>query len=120
MTEVPKYIQELQDSLKKALINAKQQQGQQMMSPGVYAGLREQLPDFTPEWWAEVEPWCCPTCYHGIPNNERQGEYPGALSRRGNYYVCSDCGTREAMEDMGWAAFIKEYGEPVMDDSDGV
>lgn len=95
----PKFMTEIQTALKTALKNARQEQGMQFFPPSVYAGLREQLPDFTPEWWADLEPWCCPACWQGIPSTERQGEYPGALSRRGDYYVCSDCGTREALED---------------------
>jgi hypothetical protein len=43
----------------------------------------------------------CPRCHHGIPNDEFRGEYPGALSRRDNKtYICSECGTKEALEDM--------------------
>lgn len=42
----------------------------------------------------------CPTCLGFIPNNERIGEYSGALSRRDNKTeICSDCGAREAIED---------------------
>ncbi len=42
----------------------------------------------------------CPRCGGGIPNNAQRGQYPGALSRymgHGPIYVCSDCGTDEAM-----------------------
>jgi DNA-directed RNA polymerase subunit RPC12/RpoP len=43
----------------------------------------------------------CPRCGGGIPNNERRGEYPGALSRTDNdTYVCSQCGQDEAIETM--------------------
>jgi hypothetical protein len=48
----------------------------------------------------------CPRCGGFIPNNETPGAYPGALSRttRGEndvpVYVCSACGTAEAMEDF--------------------
>jgi hypothetical protein len=41
----------------------------------------------------------CPTCDGYIPNNEKPGAYPGALSRIDNETeVCSACGTREALE----------------------
>lgn len=40
----------------------------------------------------------CPRCGGGVPNDTRRGEYPGALSRLDNRtYLCSDCGTAEAM-----------------------
>jgi DNA-directed RNA polymerase subunit RPC12/RpoP len=40
----------------------------------------------------------CPRCGHYIPNDLHPGAYPGALSRYDNAtYVCSDCGTEEAM-----------------------
>lgn len=44
----------------------------------------------------------CPRCGGYIPNDENPGAYPGALSRctRGDedpIYVCSACGTDEAM-----------------------
>lgn len=42
----------------------------------------------------------CPDCGNFVPNNATPGEYPGALSRRGDYEVCSECGVREAMEDF--------------------
>jgi hypothetical protein len=43
----------------------------------------------------------CPRCGGGIPNNEQRGAYPGALSRTDNdTYVCSGCGTDEAIETM--------------------
>ena len=43
----------------------------------------------------------CPRCGHGIPNDAQEGEYPGALSRRDNKtYICSECGTLEALEDF--------------------
>jgi hypothetical protein len=42
----------------------------------------------------------CPRCHGNIPNNDRPGEDPGALSRRDNKTeICSACGTAEAMED---------------------
>jgi hypothetical protein len=42
----------------------------------------------------------CPTCLGFIPNNDRIGEYSGALSRRDNKTeICSACGGREAIED---------------------
>jgi len=42
----------------------------------------------------------CPDCGGYIPNNETPGAYSGALSRRDNKTeICSDCGTREALED---------------------
>jgi DNA-directed RNA polymerase subunit RPC12/RpoP len=40
----------------------------------------------------------CPRCGGGIPNSDQVGLYPGALSRIGhNNYVCSSCGTKEAL-----------------------
>lgn len=42
----------------------------------------------------------CPRCSGYIPNNDRPGAYPGALSRLDNKTeICSDCGTEEALED---------------------
>lgn len=42
----------------------------------------------------------CPECSGFIPNNKTPGAYPGAISRRDNKTeICSECGTREAMED---------------------
>lgn len=95
-----KAIKAVQKAIKESIQQTRKSNGYQFLPVQVYATLREILPDFTPEFWAEAEPWCCPACWHGIPNNERQGEYPGALSRRGDYYVCSDCGNREALEDF--------------------
>lgn len=43
----------------------------------------------------------CPRCGGYIPNNLSPGAYPGAMSRLDNRTeICSDCGTREAMEDF--------------------
>lgn len=43
----------------------------------------------------------CPRCKGGIPNDERRGEYMGALSRIDNEtMICSDCGNFEAMIDF--------------------
>jgi hypothetical protein len=48
----------------------------------------------------------CPLCDHLVPNDEKPGEYPGAISRRDNRTeICSDCGVVEAMEDF--AKFIE-------------
>lgn len=42
----------------------------------------------------------CPRCNGGIPNNERIGEYCGALSRLDNATeICSECGEDEAMQE---------------------
>lgn len=52
----------------------------------------------------------CPRCGEGIPNNAQRGEYPGALSRWTRsatdepIYVCSDCGTDEAL--IQWMASL--------------
>lgn len=47
------------------------------------------------------EQFKCPTCSGYIPNNENIGAYAGAISRRDNKTeICSDCGTREALEDF--------------------
>lgn len=44
----------------------------------------------------------CPRCGGGVPNDERRGQYPGALSRTDNLTeVCSQCGQMEAFEQMG-------------------
>ena len=43
----------------------------------------------------------CPLCYRGIPNDEKRGEYIGALSRYDNEtYVCSQCGNLEGMTEL--------------------
>ena len=42
----------------------------------------------------------CPDCDGWIPSNDAPGIYPGALSRRRDVYICSACGTREALDDM--------------------
>lgn len=40
----------------------------------------------------------CPRCSGPVPNAQHHGEYPGALSRFDNEtYVCSSCGSEEAM-----------------------
>jgi len=46
-------------------------------------------------------PNICPRCqYNWIPNNDRPGEYPGALSRADNATeICSACGNHEAVQD---------------------
>ena len=50
----------------------------------------------------DPEPHTCPRCLGGVPNEEMRGQYPGALSRTDNLTeVCSNCGTMEAMEQMG-------------------
>ena len=47
-------------------------------------------------------PHTCPRCLGGVPNEEMRGRYPGALSRTDNLTeVCSNCGTMEAIEQMG-------------------
>lgn len=45
-------------------------------------------------------PHICPRCQDNwIPNNDRPGEYPGAVSRADERTeICSDCGTYEAVE----------------------
>lgn len=43
----------------------------------------------------------CPRCQGYIPNNDRPGAYPGALSRLDNKTeICSDCGVEEALEEF--------------------
>lgn len=43
----------------------------------------------------------CPRCQGYIPNNDRPGAYPGALSRLDNKTeICSDCGMEEALEEF--------------------
>lgn len=40
----------------------------------------------------------CPRCQGPVPRADMQGKYPGALSRVDNAtYICSACGTDEAM-----------------------
>ena len=40
----------------------------------------------------------CPRCAGPVPNEMHKGQYPGALSRLDNEtYVCSSCGSDEAM-----------------------
>lgn len=40
----------------------------------------------------------CPRCGGPVPNADRPGAYPGALSRLDNAtYICSACGTEEAL-----------------------
>ena len=42
----------------------------------------------------------CPSCGGCIPNEERVGEYSGAISRREPHVeICSMCGVVEALED---------------------
>ena len=42
--------------------------------------------------------YICPRCGGDIPNSERKGQYPGAISRVDNKTeVCSGCGMKEAM-----------------------
>lgn len=54
----------------------------------------------------------CPNCGGYIPNNETPGAYMGALSRRDNETeICSDCGTREAMEDYILSMKQSGYGQ---------
>ena len=69
----------------------------------------EEIAFYTLSWLFENKPEMdiseamkhkCPTCLGFIPNNERIGEYCGAISRRDNKTeICSDCGSREAIED---------------------
>lgn len=41
----------------------------------------------------------CPRCNQGIPSDENEGQYPGAISRTDNETeVCSSCGTFEGLE----------------------
>ena len=42
--------------------------------------------------------YICPRCGGDIPNSERKGQYPGAISRVNNKTeVCSGCGMKEAI-----------------------
>jgi hypothetical protein len=51
----------------------------------------------------------CPRCGHLIPNDDMGGVYCGALSRRDNETeICSECGQREAFEDMGMEFWLNE------------
>ena len=48
------------------------------------------------------DPYTCPRCLGAIPREGQRGAYPGALSRTDNVTeVCSNCGTMEAIEQMG-------------------
>lgn len=45
-------------------------------------------------------PKICPRCEGWIPNNEKPGAYPGAISRLDNKTeICSQCGSEEAVLD---------------------
>lgn len=51
--------------------------------------------------WHKIAKPICPRCGGFIPNNERPGEYPGALSRVDNETeICSACGVAEAMQGL--------------------
>jgi hypothetical protein len=63
------------------------------MDPAVWFGVEQELGT------ADGAP-ICPSCGGYIPNNAQPGAYPGALSRRGDYEVCSDCGLLEALSDF--------------------
>ena len=55
-------------------------------------------------------PHTCPRCLGGVPNEEMRGQYPGAQSRTDNLTeVCSNCGTMEAIEQMG--GVLRHQGE---------
>jgi len=55
-------------------------------------------------------PNTCPRCLGGVPNEEMRGQYPGAQSRTDNLTeVCSNCGTMEAIEQMG--GVLRHQGE---------
>ena len=60
----------------------------------------------------------CPRCAGFIPNNDRPGAYPGAMSRYtedGIIEVCSNCGQEEAvlqMRDMAYGADWKKVVHP--------
>jgi hypothetical protein len=72
-----------------------------------------------------MEPFTCPRCGGGIPNNEHRGAHPGALSRVDNETeICSDCGTKEAYEvfvryecGLTSEAEIKEAAEALFQES---
>ena len=54
----------------------------------------------------------CPRCSGPIPNATDLGGYPGALSRTDNATeICSDCGTREAMEQMTGPQYLTPQSE---------
>lgn len=56
----------------------------------------------------------CPRCGGGIPNNEHEGEYIGAISRWDNKTeICSDCGLREAMIQFEGAHLITPVHQPL-------
>ena len=66
------------------------------------------MPEDAP-WWGE-ESHTCPRCLGGVPNEEMRGQYPGAQSRTDNLTeVCSNCGTMEAIEQMG--GVLRHQGE---------
>lgn len=57
----------------------------------------------------------CPRCKGFIPNNERPGAYPGALSRADNKTeVCSACGLEEAVNDVMRGQYRKADGGDMM------
>lgn len=56
----------------------------------------------------------CPRCGGGVPNSARPGAYPGALSRLDNEtYICSECGTNEAMFQFGVSPALPPLDQPV-------
>ena len=58
----------------------------------------------------------CPRCGGAIPSNERPGAYVGALSRTDNdTYVCSACGTEEALLDFATGQLPDQTHWPVTD-----
>lgn len=62
---------------------------------------------FYPKWLsaAVVYGWCeCPRCGGSVPqrnNMKTRGRYVGALSRVRDVYICSECGTEEALLQFG-------------------
>jgi hypothetical protein len=55
----------------------------------------------------------CPRCGGGVPSSEKLGQYPGALSRVDNEtYICSQCGTDEAMYQWGTGRELPPLNQP--------
>jgi hypothetical protein len=53
----------------------------------------------------------CPRCQGFIPNNDKPGAYPGAISRLDNKTeICSECGTIEALLD--WQGELTDWRKP--------
>lgn len=60
----------------------------------------------------------CPKCLGGIPNDLERGKYAGAISRRSDIEICSDCGTTEALEDYEASKNPKTFEQLLEEDAE--